>query len=57
MSPLETVGLLLMVGAIASTVWLARAKGAQIGTMIQDFADHLRGGPKPPSHPLPAEGR
>ena len=57
MSPLETLRLLLMLGAIAGTFWLARAKGAQIGKLIQDFADSFRGGPRPPSHPLPAKDR
>ncbi len=55
MSPLEAFRLLLMLGAFAGTFYLARAKGALIGKLIQDFADSFRGGPPPPSHRLPAK--
>ena len=55
MSPLDSFRLVLMLGAITATFWLAGAKGAQIGKLIQDFADSIRGGPRPPSHPLPAK--
>ena len=57
MSPLEIFRLLLMLGAIAATFWLARVKGTQIGRLIQDFADAFGGGPRPPSHPLPVKDR
>ena len=57
MSPLETFRLVLMLGAIGCTFWVARAKSAQIGKLIQDFADSFPGGPRPPSHPLPARDR
>ena len=55
MSLLEIFRLLLILGAIAATFWLARVKGTQIARLVQDFADSFGGGPRPPSHPLPAK--
>jgi hypothetical protein len=48
MTSFEAVRLVLIFGAVGAAIFVARLAGPVV-------IDLLRGGPRPPSHPLPAD--
>ena len=51
MTAFEAIRLVLTIGAVGAAIFVARLAGPH----FLAFADLFRGGPRPPSHPLPAD--